>query len=332
MSSSTLTAIQTRITLYGNSIILSLGNIGNIFLIIIFSRYRQSPCSMYLLSSAIINIIFLTFACLTIIFPFYYADETMRAFALCKIRAYVLSVLGPASRTMLVLACIDRFLVTDDRVSFRAFSTPKRAKYLIFFSCIFWSLFVIHAPIMITVINGQCISVRVYTIIFTVYTLIFVCLIPSTTLGVVAYLTYRNLKQRHVRVQAVTHDVNNVNNNIQRRDHALLIIVISEVLVYVVTTMPYPLILIETMISGYIISNKSVQYLQIESFISSIINLLLYMNNAAPFYIYLISSKSFRRDFKQLIINNYWKLRGRTPVVEIVSRTDRALAQRDTRV
>jgi hypothetical protein len=84
------------------------------------------------------------------------------------------------------------------------------------------------------------------------------------------------------------------------------------------------------LISEYVIPNKSFQYLQIEIFIVNIAVFLLFVNSAAPFYTYLISSKSFRRDFKQLIINSYRKLTRQTPV-EIVARTGRRLKQQETR-
>jgi hypothetical protein len=84
-------------------------------------------------------------------------------------------------------------------------------------------------------------------------------------------------------------------------------------------------------ISRYVVSNKSVRYLQIEGFIFSIAIFLLFVNSAIPFYIYLVSSKSFRRDFKQLIINGYRKLR-RKPTILPVLRTNQALTQRETRV
>jgi hypothetical protein len=86
------------------------------------------------------------------------------------------------------------------------------------------------------------------------------------------------------------------------------------------------------MISQYTISNKSVQYSQIEGFILTIAYLLLFANSAMPFYIYTISSKSFRRDVKQLIINAYRKLT-RQPTIPTVSGTHQALSmQRETRV
>jgi hypothetical protein len=135
-----------------------------------------------------------------------------------------------------------------------------------------------------------------------------------------------------IRVQPVVQNTIIVNNNIQRRDRDLLIIVIAEVIVYVITTTLFPLILSEMLISPYVLPNKSFQYLQIEISILNIALFLLSISSAAPFYTYLISSKSFRRDFKQLITNSYWKLRGQAPVVQVNSRTGRALIQRDTGV
>jgi len=39
---------------------------------------------------------------------------------------------------------------------------------------------------------------------------------------------------------------------------------------------------------------------------------MLLINNSAPFYMHSISSKSFRRDIKRLLINNYRKLLGKS--------------------
>jgi hypothetical protein len=232
---------------------------------------------------------------------------------------------------MIVFACIDRFLITSSRATFRAFSTTKRAKYFIFFSLIFWALSTIHVPIMITVVNGQCTTSGVYSIIYSVYTIIFVSLIPTITSAIFGYLTYRNMRLMQKRVQPVAQNTINVNNNIKRRDRDLLIIVIAEVVIYFLTTALFPLILIEMLISQYVMPNKSLHYLQIEILIVNIAVFLLFVNTAAPFYTYLISSKSFRRDFKQIIKNSYWKLTRQT-LVENLSRTDRTLTIGETRV
>jgi len=314
MSSSTLTTIENELSLYGYSIFMALGNIGNVFIIIIFSRQHQTACSIYLMSSAVANIAYLTFSGFTQLFPFYYNHGPAQGIILCRIYIYVLNVLGQEAKTMIIAACIDRFLITSDRAVFRALSTRKRAKYLIPFSFIFWLVFLIFILIMTIVINGQCIPTGVYSIIYSVYTIIFVGLIPSITSAIFGYLTYRNMRQMQIRVQPVAHNTINGNISIQRRDRDLLIIVIAEVFVYIVTTALFPLIQLELMISQYVIPEKSFQYLQIEILILNSAVFLLLINSAAPFYTYLIASKSFRRDFRQLIIQIYWKLRRQTPV------------------
>jgi hypothetical protein len=184
---------------------------------------------------------------------------------------------------------------------------------------------------MTTVINGQCTRSGVYSIIYSVYLIIFVGLIPTIISAIFGYLTYRNMRQIQIRVQPVVQNTMNANISIQRRDRDLLIIVIAEVVTYVITTALFPLIQLEMMISQYAIPRKSFQYLQIEIFILNIAHFLLSVNSAAPFYVYLVSSKSFRRDFKQLIINSYRKLR-RQQLVQVITRIDQTLAQQDTRV
>ena len=151
MSTSVLVLIQTQLNHYGYPIFLILGNIGNILIAILFSRHRRSACMIYLLSSAIMNDLYLTFNSLVEIFPFYYADESLRAFTLCKIRFYLSNVLGQLAKTMVVLACIDRFMITNDCVHLRALSTPKRAKWFILISILFWIIFASHIAIMTTI-------------------------------------------------------------------------------------------------------------------------------------------------------------------------------------
>jgi hypothetical protein len=309
-----------------------LGNIGNVFIVIIFNRQRQTACSIYLISSAVLNTVYLIIYGFFQLFPINYGDGTIGFIILCKIHIYIIGILGQEAKSMIILACVDRFLITSNRASFRAFSTPKRAKYLMFFSFIFWSLLSIHIPIMMTAVNGQCtISSGVYSIILNVYRILFISLIPPIISAIFGYLSYRNMRQMKNRVQPIGQNTINANMSIKRQDRDLLIIVIAEVVTYVITAALAPLIQLEMMISGYVMPNKSFQYLQIEIFILNIAFILLFVNSAAPFYTYLISSKSFRRDFKQLIINGYRKLR-RQPPIQIVATIDGTLTQRETRV
>ncbi len=94
--------------------------------------------------------------------------------------------------------------------------------------------------------------------------------------------SYRNMRQAHNRIQPVPNNQININNTMGRRDRELWVMVISEVLVYILTASFYPITVIEMLISQNIISNKSVQYLQIESFLSFIGLFVLFINCALP--------------------------------------------------
>ncbi|CAF1476172.1 unnamed protein product [Adineta steineri] len=106
-----------------SSILTILGDIGNIFIVIIFLRHRQNGCAIYLISAAILNSVYITFNRFVQYFPFYYSDETLRAFILCKIRLYLPSIIGQLAKTMIVCACIDHFMITTNRVTVRAFKS-----------------------------------------------------------------------------------------------------------------------------------------------------------------------------------------------------------------
>jgi hypothetical protein len=150
-------------------------------------------------------------------------------------------------------------------------------------------------------------------------------------LGVFGYLAYRNMRQAHNRIQPVINNEINTNNYLRRRDRDLWTMAISEALFYVLTASFFPINLIQMLISQNLIPNKSVQYLQIQSFLFFIIIFLVLINHASPFYIYLIVSKPFRRNFKQLIIRFYQKLTRQQPAL-IVARRHQTSTVGDTPV
>jgi hypothetical protein len=118
MASSILIAIQTQFTLYGYSISMILGNIGNVFIVILFGRQHQNACSIYLISSAIMNIVYLTSIGINQLFPYNYNDGTIRTIILCKIFTYLPNFLGQVAKTILILTCIDRYMITSTNATF----------------------------------------------------------------------------------------------------------------------------------------------------------------------------------------------------------------------
>jgi hypothetical protein len=332
MSTLILTSIETQIHFYGNPIVIALGIIGNIFIFILFNRQRPNACSIYLMHSAITNLLYLLISGFYQIFSVSYYNQTLRALFLCKfISSYTPNFLGQVARTILILACIDRFMITSQRARIRAFSTPKRAKYFIFFSYIFWLIAASHTLIWSTTSKGQCIKVGIYATIYTFYAIFLTGLIPSFILCVIGYLTYRNVRQLHRRIQPTAQYRNNTNNSIRRRDRDLLVLVIAEAFAYIITTSLFSAIILERMISSYVMPNKSLQYVQAEIFVLNVSYSLLFVYSGVSFYTYMISSKSFRRDFKQLIMKSYQNVK-RQGLAQTTRITGQRVTQRDTHV
>lgn len=290
--------ITNQINNYAYRIFMPFGIIGNLLIIILLSRQRQNACALYLISSAAINNIHLLFTGFVYIFPVDYSDQSIGKQVMCKMQMYIPSCTGQIPKMLLILACIDRYLITSENAHYRALSTSRRAKYLIVFNIILWAIIPIYVPILTTIQYGQCIPTGIYGIILAVYSIVVVGLLPSIALIVFSSLTLRNRRQFLRRTRTTRNDTN---HKMQRRERDLSILVIFEVVFYILCAALYPLIQLEMVISQYAIGNETYEQLQIEFSIFQISILLLYIYSASTFYIYLLAAKSFRQDFVKLI-------------------------------
>ena len=59
-----------------------------------------------------------------------YSTGNLRELVICKISNYIPGFLGQVAETLLVCACIDRYLIISKNIHLRAFSTIKRTKYI----------------------------------------------------------------------------------------------------------------------------------------------------------------------------------------------------------
>jgi hypothetical protein len=122
-------------------------------------------------------------------------------------------------------------------------------------------------------------------------------------MSVFGYWTYRNVRQLYARIRPAETAVNHqAITTVPRRDRDLLTMVLTEVLVYAATMFWYPFILLEIALTTYLDVSKSTEHIQIEGLLSTIATLLIYINSAIAFYLYLIVSKPFRKDLKEFII------------------------------
>lgn len=91
---------------------------------------------------------------------------------------------------------------------------------------------------------------------------------------------------------------------ITRRDQQLMILSMSEVLLYVCTNLLFSINITYSAVTAN--HPKSMERIDIESFIAYISTpFLIIINNCAPFYLYLLVSGKFREDVKMFFC--HWK-------------------------
>lgn len=136
--------VSNQFIIYSSLIILSIGLIGNIFNILIFTSlklFRGNQCAFYIIIRSIVD-------CGTLLIEFttriqyhiYHYDLTNRSVVWCKIRPMILQICMMVSLTTVCFLSIDQYLSTNHRYTLRPMSTLKLAHRLILINICFWTL------------------------------------------------------------------------------------------------------------------------------------------------------------------------------------------------
>ncbi|UJR12245.1 hypothetical protein I4U23_016422 [Adineta vaga] len=293
-----LPAIQREMIRYGLSIYLALGLVGNVLNCIMFTRnsYRRTPSSLYLLSLSIFSMMFLMWLLIPSIYALYYSELQTQSVIYCKIRLYIGHILNLYLRYSVVFACTDRYFITRTNIHLRSLSSIKTAKKLLFFMFIIFPLMAIHMPILMDIRNGSCGMIGIYKLVYAIYQLIISGLLPPIFMSIFSILTINSLHQRHHTGQI----------RMKQSDRALTRMVVVEVIVNIITAIPYSINLLYGALTYFII-DKSTQRLEIESFITYISRFRIYFVGVTPFYVFIFTSKPFRNEFISLFINFFYK-------------------------
>jgi hypothetical protein len=165
----------------------------------------------------------------------------------------------------------------------------------------------LHLPIFIDLRGNVCGTFGFYKFFYPIYQLILISVIPPILMGVFGFLAVRNSHQRqaaHVRVK--------------RRDRDLMRMLVAQIIIYITSSVPYSAYLLYGTATFYVV-NKSDQRVEIESFLNFLSQLIIQFIFVSPFYLFIISSKSFRRDFMKIVGTCWYKylLRGQVRVAPI---------------
>ncbi|CAF0912234.1 unnamed protein product [Rotaria sordida] len=286
--------------------ILLFGNISCLLSLIVFFQksMRKNPSDLYFLSSTLCNIIFInTIITSTILYFGFNIDPSGNILIICQIQFYIGFITTILSSTFLVLASIDRYIISSINYNNHRFSTHSMAIKFIFSITIFWCIIHIHSFFFIikskdnneifycTLKNG------VYTFIIIFYEFIIHDLLTPALMILFSLRTIINV--RHVMINPIS--------RLHSVDRQLIIIMLSQCFIYLSFRLPLLIYFIFNYIIKY--SKKNIYYWT-NNIIIFYLSLLCFFIPYCTFFFINLMSYSFRVEFKRLtktLIRRYFK-------------------------
>lgn len=313
MAESTVINVLNQISLRSNQILpgilLVAGTFGQICNLLIFSRrsQRSNPVSIYFLSGTIANLVALYFGML-----FRYLQDLFSITivndntAVCRIRSFLLYLSLSLSNWFILLATIDRYLISSRENNRRQLSSIKNALRMIIATTILGILSYVHIlilyiiqtiPISPTRIQNFCYPLHgPYRLFNDIQILVQFSLLPPLLMCLFVIFIIRNIRHSHARLANVV--IAEHQARLKKRDLQLSKMLVLQVIITILCALPLALSqLTTTATSGW---TKSAMSLAIENFFTQLGRNLAFFNCSISFYLYTLSGTQFRVECRQM--------------------------------
>ena len=311
---SILNMIQQEIIRYIYPFWLVFGLIGCGLNVIVFSRPQLRKTSCCICKSPLITEILLLiigfsledflaasidhlFTLIIGIGPAFYSlnhpDPLVTSLWFCKLRGFLFQISLMLSRWFVVSACIDRYVLTCEQVRFRNLATRKNSYRIIALWISFWLIICTHRLVFYEIEGNFCaiLNNMAAALFHSLYVIIGGGILPSLIMIVCAILIRRNLLRKKARRNQMNSNENR-QNSLDQQVHNILFVQIT---FYVIFTAPQ---LVNVILNAIFITmkEKSDEDRQIERFVSFIAEIMLYLFPVTSFYLYTLTSRTFRSE------------------------------------
>ncbi|CAF1161206.1 unnamed protein product [Adineta steineri] len=290
---------------YATPVIYIIGNIGNLLNAWVFLKksWSKNVCVLYFkvclfLSSAYLNSVILGN---TFIIG-YNINAHNSNIVLCKLFFYFSFLISMLLTTVLVLASIDRLLISSQNVDTRLYSSKRLAYFSISCSTIFWMIFNIHAFIRV---NIQVIPpsfvicyydpIKLYADFIVYLSMTFNCVFCFLMI-ILCVLSVKNVR----RIRIIPRQQRNQIRSMTKKDFQLLRCLFLFTILHTIASI-FP-----TVYSIYAVAtsgNIPPTLLQraIDDFLKHLFNFCYYIFYSTSFFIFFGVSKAFRQELKRMI-------------------------------
>ncbi|CAF3553658.1 unnamed protein product [Rotaria sp. Silwood1] len=221
---------------------------------------------------------------------------------ICKLRFFAVGFLLMLPRSYMLLAAIDRYVMSISNQ--HRFLSRRVALKMILLTCLFWMIICIHNIINYDIqissngTNRICTNPSgTYSIFLSFYSILINGLSMPLLMTIFGLLTVRNLKRYYNQIH------NSITIILERRkkqEWLILRMILIQLIVNVILSLPITIYLCYSGLTQYII--KSSFRIFMENYIYNMLTILQYINAAASFYVYSLTSRIFRKELHYLII------------------------------
>ena len=225
---------------------------------------------------------------------------------ICKLQIFMLYVTRSLACWMIVLACIDRYVLSSATdVWRRRLSSPRTAKYASGTVALIIILVYSHMPFYfnISTVNvfgqatSQCVAkVGAYRTFVNLWFAALYSVVPSLLMLLFGLLTVIRIRRQRRRVAPMI--MGNLSPQ-QRKQNQLSRMLTIQVSVIVLATIFYPFFLAYLSITSGVM--KDARRAAIEKFINLFVNGLTYIAHASSFYLYTLTGSIFRREVVKIL-------------------------------
>lgn len=285
MASNTLIALQilqiaSKFSVYSSYITFTLGIIGNLIDILVFTNvklFRNNRCIFYLTIESISNFISLLFTgTLTLFITIYGTTLVTTSLVWCRL-VYLLShSMGLITFSMICLLASDQYISTNYRLNLRQVCTFRLARYLVFISVFICFLHGITCSLFVNIVPSVgCIVTNAILIKYFTYFFypVLTGFLPIVTVSLFGLFAFRNVRH-HIRLQATTER--------RRMDRQITAMVLTRIVFFVLFTFPYITFRIYNV--NVVVSQTDLLQFAIIQLVQTIIFSFAALNNSVRYY------------------------------------------------
>ena len=309
-----LSLIQTSLYKFGGPILIAMGTVSCILSLIVFLKknLRKSPCSMYLAARNISNLILIYMSIIIrVLQNGYNITPSSYNLGVCRFTVYGSYVFDILSPFYLILASIDRVLMTSLNALTRQRSTYRLAYISIIIGTLFWILISIHALIYAGIIElapnyFTCyLQLGAYLTFTSYYSILIKGILVPFLLIIFGLWSIKNVRTMSRRRVAAVLSITRVTRGggpgpIRSKDRQLILILLIDICVYIIFNWMYTIFIMYQQITQY--NTKSIVQSQIELLIFYVSLFSYYIPICVECYTNLIASKTFRKEVKNIFL------------------------------